>query len=1199
MSFARFLPPRVFPLFLVLLAPVASAQWGYTETFDSGPGDGSLEGLATVEDGELRITSASEPGGNGTWVISPGVTLPALEVAFDLLIGGGGGADGFSFSYSDYDGGALTENGDASPGLAVRIITYAGGNPRIEVAYNNAVVHSATFTSAQLRPNSYQRFRLSVTNDRAFRLTWNGLTVTTTLPEWNPQPSWDIILAARIGGLNDNHFVDNLVISGTAPRTASLVRMDSNPRNIATGNTGRWLLTMSSPVMGTGNMVVGILGGGGNQQYLTDPLVDVNTDFNTDASPGTLGGGATVSGGSLRLTEAVGNRSGSWSYSPGTPANSFRAAFDLLIGNGSGADGFGFHYGPNNEGEVYFEGDGTGLTVAFDTYSNPGETAPDISIRYEGVDLAVVRRTLRTGSFVPVVIQVTSDGICTLYHNSELIAAAVIPGWAPADNWDFALSANTGGLHDQHYVDNLMIRSGTYQAGVNNFYGFGEVGLVIYTYNVFDYNTPNANRNNPPTFTGGEDYYIDFSRPTAILSSTSNSDVNGPITVNLTTNEPVVNLTEADINTVNATVSGFTGSSTIYSFMLTPIEPGTFGAQVAGGGYEDLAGNASDTASNLLSRNYDNVLEKPDVRLDLGGSLRNKPLRVNIDTKEFTTNFDINDISATKATLSDFTGTGRYYSVQVTPFDQGKVVVTVHPTYTDAAGNSPEGDVSVDFTYDSISPTPLFTSSAGPKVNSSIVVALDAGESTSNLVQADLQTSNAVVSDFAGPGRWYTFTLHPNAEGLFSVTLPAGVYTDAAENTNTGPVTFTREYDATVPLVQSTVPSAGATVASLGSISVLFTEEGTGVTADKLEVDGSPATAVTGSGAGPYIFNGFADPGQGPANVTLGAGIFDAAGNTVASANWSYTVNSDIPSVTLSSGTIADGGAANVAFHDFSVVWSEDVSGFDAGDIQVTNATISGFAGSGASYSFRVTPAVDGAVTVQILAGAATAVIPPFNQSAESGTFLFIHDVTPPVLVMDGDNPAIVSCGSGFNDPGASAVDEIGGNLSNYIVISGDAIASNTSPIGSPYEIVYTVTDAAGNQAQETRSVIVLDDCPLNVQAAGGITEVQVNNGANVTLQVVVSGNVGQPEFEWQRNTGAKTWEHINGAPSSPTLSITGFGPADEGEYRCVVNDEVAIVVSPVFTLSLGSQPVPVAGLCGLAALSAALGAGIARRRRK
>jgi hypothetical protein len=48
-----------------------------------------------------------------------------------------------------------------------------------------------------------------------------------------------------------------------------------------------------------------------------------------------------------------------------------------------------------------------------------------------------------------------------------------------------------------------------------------------------------------------------------------------------------------------------------------------------------------------------------------------------------------------------------------------------------------------------------------------------------------------------------------------------------------------------------------------------------------------------------------------------------------------------------------------------------------------------------------------------------------------------------------------------------------------------------------------------------------------------------------------------------------------------------------------VVNDEVAIVVSPVFTLSLGSQPVPVAGLCGLAALSAALGAGIARRRRK
>ncbi|MCE5228592.1 Ig-like domain-containing protein [bacterium] len=54
------------------------------------------------------------------------------------------------------------------------------------------------------------------------------------------------------------------------------------------------------------------------------------------------------------------------------------------------------------------------------------------------------------------------------------------------------------------------------------------------------------------------------------------------------------------------------------------------------------------------------------------------------------------------------------------------------------------------------------------------------------------------------------------------------------------------------------------------------------------------------------------------------------------------------------------------------VVFSQSVTGFAQGDVTVTNGTISGFSGSGASYSFTVTPSASGVVTVNIAAGVCT-----------------------------------------------------------------------------------------------------------------------------------------------------------------------------------------------------------------------------------
>jgi hypothetical protein len=73
------------------------------------------------------------------------------------------------------------------------------------------------------------------------------------------------------------------------------------------------------------------------------------------------------------------------------------------------------------------------------------------------------------------------------------------------------------------------------------------------------------------------------------------------------------------------------------------------------------------------------------------------------------------------------------------------------------------------------------------------------------------------------------------------------------------------------------------------SITVIFGETVRGVSASDLTVDGSPATAVTGSGHGPYVFTGFHTPQIGTVNVKVAAGhITGLFSNPFAGTSWSY-----------------------------------------------------------------------------------------------------------------------------------------------------------------------------------------------------------------------------------------------------------------------------------------------------------------------
>ena len=106
---------------------------------------------------------------------------------------------------------------------------------------------------------------------------------------------------------------------------------------------------------------------------------------------------------------------------------------------------------------------------------------------------------------------------------------------------------------------------------------------------------------------------------------------------------------------------------------------------------------------------------------------------------------------------------------------------------------------------------------------------------------------------------------------------------------------------------------------------------------------------------------------------------------------------------------------------------------------------------------------------------------------ATSGAFPPVVDEAPNIT-LTGTDPYDVECGIAYIDLGASAIDDLDGDISVSIVV--DSSNVNTSALGS-YTVTYDVTDSGGNAAvQVTRTVTVSDTTPPVIALSGSASEV-------------------------------------------------------------------------------------------------------------
>ena len=74
-------------------------------------------------------------------------------------------------------------------------------------------------------------------------------------------------------------------------------------------------------------------------------------------------------------------------------------------------------------------------------------------------------------------------------------------------------------------------------------------------------------------------------------------------------------------------------------------------------------------------------------------------------------------------------------------------------------------------------------------------------------------------------------------------------------------------------------------------------------------------------------------------------------------------------------------------------------------------------------------------------------------------------DTTPPVITLNGAATVYVDKGNPYTDEGATATDDIDGDITDKIIVN-NPVDVNTVNV---YYVTYNVSDKAGNQATEVR----------------------------------------------------------------------------------------------------------------------------------
>jgi hypothetical protein len=395
---------------------------------------------------------------------------------------------------------------------------------------------------------------------------------------------------------------------------------------------------------------------------------------------------------------------------------------------------------------------------------------------------------------------------------------------------------------------------------------------------------------------------------------------------------------------------------------------------------------------------------------------------------------------------------------------------------------------------------------------------------------------------------------------------------DIANNRDSTPASFTWVIDTVAP--DTTITASPTNPSASANASFSFTGNdgsGSGVASFECQLDGGAFIACTS----PQTYTGLSDGSH-----TFRVRAIDAAGNTDSTpASFTWVVDTTAPTVAFSS---AAADPTNVSPIPVTVTFSENVTGFTAGDITTGNGTVNNFAGSGSSYTFDLVPSGQGLVTADIAAGVAQDVAGNANTVATQFGRTF-DSVAPSVTInqaagqADPTGTAPISFTVVFDEPvtgfGESAADvtitgtagattaTVAGSGTTYNVaisgMTGTGTVVVTLPLGAAQDLA---TNASAASTSTDNSV---DFDPV-VPVATGIVRANPSPTSAASVQFTVTfakAVTGVDASDFNFTTAGVTGPIVTGVTGSGTTwTVTVNTGSGDGTLRMDLVDDDTIV---------------------------------------
>ena len=296
---------------------------------------------------------------------------------------------------------------------------------------------------------------------------------------------------------------------------------------------------------------------------------------------------------------------------------------------------------------------------------------------------------------------------------------------------------------------------------------------------------------------------------TITISATYSSSVN----VNTTSGTPTLELETGSTDRTAAYSSG-TGTSNL-SFTYTVQEgdntndlayTSTSALSLNSGTIRSSSGYANNSSNTLITPGDSNSLSanktltidgiRPTIAINSNvNSLKaGETASLSFTLSESSTTFDVNDLSVTGGSISNFSGSGTSYSATFTPTanstDDG-VMSVANNAFTDAASNTnndgSDANNSVTLSVNTIRPTIAINSNVNSlKASETASLSFTLSESSTTFDANDLSISGGSISSFSGSGTSYSATFTPTAESTANgvISVASSRFSNAAGNLN-------------------------------------------------------------------------------------------------------------------------------------------------------------------------------------------------------------------------------------------------------------------------------------------------------------------------------------------------------------------------------------------------------------------------------